>query len=68
MSAKRYMEIAMAIKMIEILKNYYQIDRHWKNVIGGFPGALGICKNAGARNLWKSWHIAAHPGRDGEGG
>jgi choline dehydrogenase-like flavoprotein len=28
----------------------------------GFARARGILVNAGARNVWKSWYIAAHPG------
>jgi choline dehydrogenase-like flavoprotein len=28
----------------------------------GFARARGILENAGARSVWKSWYIAAHPG------
>lgn len=28
----------------------------------GFVRARGILENAGARSVWKSWYIAAHPG------
>ena len=43
-----------------IWKGLTKADKEKLNI--GFSHAQGILKNAGAKKVYKSWHLAAHPG------